>query len=144
MIAVDTNILARFYVDDPADPETGWQRPIARRILTESPSIFVPLTVVLELEWVMRAFYGFAADDFVRVMEHLLGLPNVSVEEWPRVWDALSWHGRGLDFADALHLASSSRCEELFSFDDRRFARRAHRLGVKPPVTVPTSERPGV
>ena len=37
MIALDTNILARFYVDDPADPEASRQRPIARRIVAESP-----------------------------------------------------------------------------------------------------------
>jgi predicted nucleic-acid-binding protein len=137
MIAVDTNILARFYVDDPGDPATARQRPIARRVMTESAALYVPVTVVLELEWVLRAFYGFAATDFVRVVEHLLGLPNVSVEDWPRVADALALHARGLDFADALHLVSSGHCEELLSFDDRRFARRAQKLGAKPPVNVP-------
>ena len=137
MIALDTNILARFYVDDPHDPEAARQRPIARRILTESPRLFVPLTVVLELEWVLRAFYGFDARDFVRVVEHLLGLPNVGVEEWPRVADALIWHRAGMDFADALHLRGSSHCDEFFSFDDRRFARRAARLQTSPAVKVP-------
>ena len=137
MIALDTNILARFYVDDPADPEASRQRPIARRIVAESPRLFVPLTVMLELEWVLRAFYGFAAEDFVRVVKHLLGLPNVSVEEWPRVADALAWHADGLDFADALHLLASSHCETFLSFDDRRFAPRAKRRGVSPIVVVP-------
>ena len=137
MIALDTNILARFYVDDPADPEAARQRPIARRLLTESPQVFIPLTVILELEWVLRAFYGFAAVDFVRVVKHMLGLPNVSVEEWPRIADALAWHTEGMDFADALHLLASSRCTEFISFDDRRFARRAKRLGVTPTVVVP-------
>jgi len=137
MIALDTNILARFYVADPADPEAARQSPIARRLLTESPKVFVPLTVVLELEWVLRAFYGFAAEDFVRVVKHLLGLPNVSVEEWSRIGDALTWHTDGLDFADALHLLASSHCEDFLTFDDRRFARRAKRLGVKPAVLVP-------
>lgn len=138
MIALDTNILARFYVADPADPEAAAQRPIARRILSESAQVFVPLTVVLELEWVLRAFYGFAAEDFVHVIRHLLGLPNVSVEEWARVADALDWHLQGLDFADALHLLASSHCTEFLSFDDRRFARRAKRIGITPAVVVPT------
>lgn len=137
MIALDTNILARFYVDDPADPEAARQRLIARRLLTESPQVFIPLTVILELEWVLRAFYGFAAEDFVRVVKHMLGLPNVSVEEWPRIADALAWHTEGMDFADALHLLASSHCAEFISFDDRRFARRAKRLGVTPTVVVP-------
>jgi predicted nucleic-acid-binding protein len=137
MIALDTNILARFYVADSADLEAARQRAIARRILVKSPKIFVPLTVILELEWVLRAFYGFAAEDFVRVVTHLLGLPNVSVEEWSRVADALAWHAEGLDFADALHLLASSHCTQFASFDDRRFARRAKRLGVTPSVVVP-------
>lgn len=137
MIALDTNVLARFYVDDPADPEAAKQRPIAHRLLTEPKQVFVPLTVVLELEWVLRAFYGFSADDFCRVVHHLLGLANVTVEEWARVTDALAWHKDGLDFADALHLLASSDCTEFMSFDDRRFARRAKRLGLTPVVVVP-------
>ena len=35
MIALDTNVLARFYCDDPEDPEAARQRPIARRIVLE-------------------------------------------------------------------------------------------------------------
>ncbi len=138
MIALDTNILARFYVDDPADPEAAKQRPIAHRLLAESAQVFVPLTVILELEWVLRAFYGFAAEDFIRVIKHLLGLPNVSVEQWSRISDSLAWHAEGLDFADALHLLASGHCTEFISFDDRRFARRANRLGITPAVVVPT------
>lgn len=137
MIALDTNILARFYVEDSADPEADKQRPIARRLLTETHQVFVPLTVILELEWVLRAFYGFATDDYVRVVRHLLGLPNVTVEEWARIADALVWHTNGLDFADALHLLASSDCTEFVSFDDRKFARRADRLGITPVVVVP-------
>ena len=137
MIALDTNVLARFYVDDSADPEAALQRPIARRLLTQAKPVFVPLTVVLELEWVLRAFYGFAVDDFVQVVQHLLGLSHVTVEEWARVNDALALHKDGLDFADALHLLASSRCTEFMSFDDRRFARRAKRLGLTPEVVVP-------
>ena len=32
MIALDTNVIARFYVDDPSDPQGLMQRPAARRI----------------------------------------------------------------------------------------------------------------
>jgi len=142
MIGIDTNILARFYVDDPNDPEAAKQRPIARRIMTESGQIFVPLTVILELEWVLRAFYRFDAGDFHRVAEHLMGLPNVNIEEWPRVAGALALQAEGLDFADALHLTACSQCQTFYSFDDRKFARRAARLPVLPTVTVPTEDAP--
>lgn len=136
MIALDTNVVARFYVDDPSDPEAARQRPIARRIFESSAAIFVPLTVVLELEWVLRAFYGFAARDFARVIEHLAGLPHVTMEARAVVLAALDDHVHSLDFADALHLRASSSCEELLTFDDRRFARRARRLRLPPTVRV--------
>jgi predicted nucleic-acid-binding protein len=137
MIAVDTNILARFYCDDPDDPEAARQRPRARRVMTESPTIFVPLTVILELEWVMRGFYEVAAETFCQTVEHLLGIPHVTVEHWEMVKDAIDLHRRGLDFADALHWASSTSCSRFETFDDRGFVRRARRLNLVPEVGVP-------
>ena len=136
MIAVDTNILARFYCDDPEDTEGRRQRPIARKLMVESPAVFVPLTVVLEFEWVMRGFYEAEPEAFCRAAEHLLGMPHVTVERWHAVKDAVDLHRRGLDFADALHWASSAGCERLVTFDDRGFARRARRMGLSPEVLL--------
>ena len=126
-----------FYVDDPNDLSAAAQREWAYQVLRDEPDLFVPLTVVLKLEWVLRTFYDFGREEVVQVIQHLLGLRNVTLEDWPRIADALEWHGQGLDFADALHLAGSAACELLFSFDDRRFARRAVRLGLRPKVVVP-------
>ncbi len=137
MIAVDTNILARFYCDDQDDPEAARQRPVARRVMLDSAAVFVPLTVVLEFEWVMRGFYEVDAKSFCIAIEHLLGMPHVTVERWEAVKDALDLHRSGLDFADALHWASSRSCERFVSFDDRRFVRRARRLGLVPEVALP-------
>lgn len=137
MIAVDTNILARYYVDDPSDPEAARQRPIAEKLMRESPSIHVPVTVVLELAWVLRAFYDFSTEDCSRALTHLIGLPNVHVEDWPAVQLALGYYRDGLDFADALHVARSQKCEGFYTFDDKKFARRAGKLGVVPEVMLP-------
>lgn len=136
MIAVDTNILARFYCDDPDDPESKQQRPLARRVMIESPAVFVPLTVILEFEWVMRGFYEAEPESYCEAVGHLLGMPHVTVERWEAVKDALELHRRGLDFADALHWTCSAACERFVSFDDRKFVRRARRLGLIPEVTL--------
>jgi predicted nucleic-acid-binding protein len=137
MISVDTNVLARFYVDDPGDREGARQRLVARRVMLKSASLFVALTVVLELEWVMRGFYGEPPETFGDVVDHLLGMPHVTVERWEAVKDAADLHRRGLDFADALHWSCSRGCEQFLSFDDRRLRRRARRLGLVPPVVAP-------
>jgi predicted nucleic-acid-binding protein len=136
MIGVDTNILARFYCDDPDDPEARRQRPIARRIMVESEAVFVPLTVILEFEWVMRAFYESAPEAFCDAVTHLLGMANVVVEGWEAVDDAIRLHRQGFDFADAIHWTSNSQCRDFLTFDDRRFVRRARRMGLTPAVVL--------
>ena len=137
MIAVDTNVLARFYCDDPDDPEAMRQQILAKRLMVESEAIFVPLTVILEFEWVMRGFYEAEPASFCDAAAHLLGMQHVTVERWQAVNDALDLHRRGFDFADALHWASSAACSHLMSFDDRRFVRRARRLNLVPAVRMP-------
>jgi predicted nucleic-acid-binding protein len=93
------------------------------------------------LAWVLRAFYRFDAARVIQVVEYLLGLSNLNVEESATVVEALDLLGRGMNLADALHLAGSGHCKALFSFDDRGFARRAERLGTDVKVIVPESAR---
>jgi predicted nucleic-acid-binding protein len=137
MMAVDTNILARFYCDDPSDPEAERQRLVAKRVMVESKALFVPLSVVLEFEWVMRGFYEAEPESFCDAVAHLLGMQHVTVDRWEAVKDATDLHRQGFDFADALHLSCSSTCDQFVTFDDRRFAGRARRLKLKPEVSLP-------
>lgn len=66
-----------------------------------------------------------------------MGLPNVRGEDWEQIHTPLEWHVQGLDFADALHLAGSKACDVFLTFDDKRFARKAGRLGLTPKVQIP-------
>ena len=133
MRAVDTNVLARYYLrDDPT------QARIAARVLATG-DVFVPKTVVLELEWVLRSVAEQPADKVADCLAHLIALPGVPVEDHEQVEAALEHCRRGIDFADALHLAASRAWRELLTFDDRSYARRAVRLGLKPPVRVPSA-----
>jgi predicted nucleic-acid-binding protein len=126
MIAVDTNILARFYCDDPDDPDAVRQMPVARRGMVESESLCVPLTVILEFEWVMRGFHEAEASSFCNAVEHQLGMRHVTVERWEAVKDAIDLHR----LADALRWATSASGSQLLSFNDRGFVRRVRVLTV--------------
>jgi predicted nucleic-acid-binding protein len=136
MIAIDTNILARFYCDDPEDIEAKKQRVIARRVILESRSLYIPLSVVLELEWVMRGFYNLTPADFCQATEHLLGMSHITVERWEMLREAIDLHRSGFDFADALHWAASRHCDGMLTFDDRGFSRRANKIKLIPEVRV--------
>lgn len=48
-------------------------------------------------------------------------LPGVSVESPGPTAEVLDRVEKGMDFADALHLAAAARCEALLTFD-RRFS----------------------
>jgi len=134
MLALDTNILARYYVREDGASQTRAQREAARRIMERGAKLFVAKTVLLELEWVLRGVYGQARTDVCRVFAHLLSLTHVEIEDRASVERALGNLRRGLDFADALHHASSRACEAFLTFDTRRFAGKARRLAITPPV----------
>ena len=71
MAALDSNVLVRFLVQDDAAQLSAARRLIGRCI-RENESLFVPATVSLELEWVLRSNYGFTKADIVRVLSQLL------------------------------------------------------------------------
>ncbi|MEI6267341.1 MAG: hypothetical protein WCP01_00555 [Methylococcaceae bacterium] len=103
MTGLDTNILARYYIQDEADKEAEKQHQLARTLIESGQALMVCKTVMLEFEWVMRGYYHFSAPEIV----------------------------------DALHHASYINCDNVASFDDKKFARRATRLGLNPAVIVP-------
>jgi predicted nucleic-acid-binding protein len=72
----------------------------------------------------------------VRVFEHLLSLEHVDIEDRDSVERAVGNLQQGLDFADALHHASSRTCEAFLTFDAKRFAGKARRLAITPPVRL--------
>ena len=79
MKALDTNVLARFFVEDADDAEAAKQRPAA--IAALSQSAYVSATVLLEFEWVLRGFYALKRRDIVKVMRALAGIQHVAIED---------------------------------------------------------------
>lgn len=137
MLALDTNVLARYYVREEASASTTAQGETARRLVEGGVKLFVAKTVLLELEWVLRGTYGQARNEVCKVFEHLLSLTHVEIEDRSSVERALDNLRHGLDFADALHHASSRACDAFLTFDTRRFAGKARRMALTPPVRLP-------
>ena len=111
MIAVDTNVLVRLLTED--DPD---QAKRAAKLFGEN-EIFIPKTVILETEWVLRHAYGIDKKGILGAFQRLMGLSNVKIEDHQTISVAVSWYNKEFDFADALHLASSRDAEEFATFD---------------------------
>ena len=128
MRSVDTNVLVRALVrDDPA------QSPRAEALLLEA-ALYVPVTVVLELEWVLRSRYGFTAARVAQALQLLVALPNVTVGEREAVLAAAPRSARGWDFADALHHALSAGCTDFVTLDTTLTRQAARIADLSPPV----------
>ena len=126
MVAVDTNVLIRLVVADHAAQATR-----AAAVFRSGP-VFIAKSVLLEAEWVLRYSYQLGVEAILRSLRAVLGLENVAVEDPKAIAAALRLFERGLDFADALHIASSAYAERFVTFDAKlvKRARRASTLEV--------------
>jgi predicted nucleic-acid-binding protein len=121
MLAVDTNVVVRFLVNDDAAQH---RRAVA---LFERHTIWLAKTVLLESEWVLRSAFGVDAVEIARAFQKLIRLPDVRCEDSPAVTEAIGALANGMDFADALHFTSSREADaaEGFASFDARFVKRA-------------------
>ncbi len=129
--ALDTSIIVRLFVDDGSK-----EAPVAKAVF-EREVVEIPLTVVLEFEWILRSVYKFKASDVCEALTALLGLANVFVHQEEIVAEAIEAHRMGVDFADAVHLLAVDQSDELLTFDDV-FEKRAKRMHHPIPVRIPT------
>jgi predicted nucleic-acid-binding protein len=120
MTSVDTNVIVRLVTNDDVAQ--------ARRALAlfDSEEVYVPKTVLLEVEWVLRSAYGLDRGVIRAALEGLVGLATVHTEDPPAVSLALHWYGEGIDLADGLHIASTPESTPFATFD-RTLVRRAKR-----------------
>ena len=113
VVAVDTNVVVRLLTQDhPA------QAARAVEIFRSGP-VFIPKSVLLQTEWVLRYSYELGRDAILPALRGVLGLPNVSIEDPTGVVSAITLFEQGLDFADALHVASSTQANRFVTFDAR-------------------------
>jgi predicted nucleic-acid-binding protein len=130
MTAVDTNVLVRILTKDDAN-----QAALAAGFMQRQDRVYVLKTVLLETEWVLRSSYGFDREAVVAGFHELLTASNLEMEDRNAVIQALGWVEQGMDFADALHLASVSSETEFATFD-ASLRRTAGRLGIGRVVTI--------
>ena len=129
MIALDTNVLARLLL---RDDERQYAKALA---LLQSDGVFTaPVTVVVELVWVLES-NECTVDDIVKALTLLLGLPNFQPQQAPALQVALQDYAKGMDFADALHLALSQQDDSFRTFD-KAFAKLAQKADSQPPVSL--------
>ena len=119
MPALDTNVLVRYLVRDDNAQLAAAKRVISRSVAENLP-LFVPVTVVLELEWILRSSFHYGKDDVLHVLSNLLSAAELSFESERALEVALQLFRKGAaDFADCLHiaLAVQAGAQPFWTFD---------------------------
>jgi predicted nucleic acid-binding protein len=113
VLAVDTNVIARYLTGDEAEPFAK------ASALIRDEDVYVCTTVLRETEWVLRRGYRLGRERILAI--RLCRSAACSHEDSASAPTALNWTRRGVDLADALYLARAQGGEAFVSFD-RRFA----------------------
>lgn len=115
MIAVDTNILVRYAVKDDKR-----QTALATSFIADN-ECHVLKSVMLELVWVLSSSSGYNLTRKVVTerLRHIMGLPTIDTEDAVQVAQAINRYEKGMDFADALHLASSCKMKGFATLDGK-------------------------
>ena len=121
MIALDTNILLRFVLDDNAGLS-----PVARRIV-ERNECWVSLLAAGELGYVLTSVYRSNSAEVISYCRILMDLPTIAVEHERRFAQALDGVEAGIDWFDAM-LWASAPADQSCSLLIKRFPNARLRL----------------
>lgn len=125
MPALDTNVLVRYLV---ADDKKQFQsaKTLIETANDEAP-LFLSLSVIVELEWVLRSLYDFDKSTLILTFNQLLDTRELIFQEEHIVEIAVSLYTENnTEFSDCLHIASALVYEQapMITFD-----RKAARVG---------------
>ncbi|WBQ11340.1 type II toxin-antitoxin system VapC family toxin [Hyphomonadaceae bacterium ML37] len=118
MIALDTNVLVRFLVQD--DP---LQAQMATKVidqLTDDAQGFVSREVLIELVWVLERAYRLGRAEIAFALSGLLSATELNIEGSDEVAPALElYRNNGFGFADLMIAAAAQRAgaAEMVTFD---------------------------
>jgi predicted nucleic-acid-binding protein len=126
VIALDTNVLVRFLVED--EPEQAARaRALVKAAVARDEPLFLSTVVMSELAWVLDRAYGFDREQIAAAVEALLAAPPFAVERAESVEAALLAYRRGrAGLPDYLirQVAIEMGCRSTVTFD-RQLVREA-------------------
>lgn len=119
MIALDTNVLVRYLVEDDAK-QTALAAALIDRAIADGEPLFVSDIVVCETVWVLSVRYDVRRAEIASVLRNLFRARHLAysaVDQLVRALDAYAT-GEG-DFADYLirEQARAAECESVATFD---------------------------
>ena len=124
MIGLDTNVLARLFVDDDMAQAALARAFVRDRCSPDNPA-FVDRVALCELVWVLTSAHGYGRGETAEVLEELTASSDIVLEDVDAVRKAIAiFKRRAIDFADILigEVNRARGCRATGTFD-RKAAR---------------------
>jgi predicted nucleic-acid-binding protein len=119
MIALDTNVIVRFLVNDDLK-QARKAKALVGQLDTKENRAFVSDIVLCELVWVLSSRYGFSRAQITLTLKRLAGARQLELGSSDGVRLAIEAYEKGTgDFADYLirEHARAVGCESVATFD---------------------------
>jgi predicted nucleic-acid-binding protein len=119
MIALDTNVLVRYLVEDD-ETQSRRATKLIEAALTREEEIFISDVVMCETVWVLSSAYRFSRDEIADTLAALLRARSVVFTSADRLARSLDAYRKGKgDFADYLirELAHTAGADTVATFD---------------------------
>jgi predicted nucleic-acid-binding protein len=119
MIGLDTNVLARLFVEDDIAQARLAREFVAAQCTQQNPG-FIDRVALCELVWVLASVHGYRRAEIALVIERLLSSRDLILEDAAAVRAALRMlKTRTSDFADALigEVNLTHGCDATATFD---------------------------
>ena len=121
MASLDTNVLVRYLLDDTkSKPQSALAKKLIHAAVRAGDTLYIPITVMLELERVLRSNFKFNKTQVTATLSGLLACGELSFESEAALEVALALYIKGgADFADCTHIALAYVAGEspLWTFD---------------------------
>lgn len=121
MIAIDTNILVRLFVNEPSAQK---QIEAVKQLLKNHTHIYISQIVQIELVWVLESSYQFSKEQVIFVLDILHHRENFILEKSNQFQTALTLFKDGVaDFSDYLIFANAKHHDYPFLTFDKKLSK---------------------
>lgn len=117
MIAIDTNVLVRYLVEDDES-----QTKRVHQLFARNKEVLVTSLVIVETCWVLQSSYKVSKPELIQALMDVVDDEQLKIDDPKTVRAAIQAFQHGVaDFSDYLVLAlcRTMKCEYLYTFDQK-------------------------
>jgi len=121
MIAIDTNVLVRIFIDDLNQTQVNKSRELVQK----AKHIHITQIVLIELIWVLSRAYQLEKSKIISILQEIYENAAFVVEQKEQLLEALTlYKNHSVDFSDCMILAATKKAnvDHVYTFD-AKFAR---------------------